>query len=138
MNMSANAGGRSTKCYALDERGLEHTDSSPLRLCVTSGDLEKYPRSVVTVVLSKKSGVGGKSEVLVKRHYTMVQKHSFGRRIASSGSDEKKPLVTFNQSQHFVELGFFKEPKRYYFKPIPGSPELAQSQKLQSDKLDTM
>lgn len=137
--VSAEAAGRTSRCFRVDERGKEFLDQSPYVLCLTSSDLEKYPKAVVTVTLSKEGEAGGRPQILAKRHYSMVKKNAYGRRM--NGSQVKRAMLVFNPQQDIVEVGFVaKEAKRFYFKPITPMENLkdqAPRQKLQLGKLDT-
>lgn len=128
--LSLDAGERMVKRYRIDERSVSQLEQSPYLLTVTSGDLVKYPRSVVTFVVSTERGRSPSSiipndPVSAKRHYSMMSKDEFGH----AGT----PQVIFDREAGTVFIGFVggKEGKKYFFKELPPVPEIAQHQMRQ-------
>ncbi len=128
--LSLDAGQRIVKQYRIGEQP-NRVEQSPYILTLTSGDLNKYPRSVVTVTLSTERGRSISSiapgqtpapeRLSAKRHYTMMTDDQFGH----AGT----PEVIFDREAGTVFIGFIggKEGKTYFFKEISSvRPEVAQ------------
>lgn len=118
---SVRASERESTCYKVDDRGPEFLDQSRYILCVFAGDLEKYPKSVVTVVLREtefsedsERGPAGSvhSKLFFKRHYTRIDRNKYGRK-----RDRSHPKLIFDPASRTVFIGFWgKEGKRCYYK----------------------
>lgn len=130
---------RETTCYRLNEQSLQLVDESPYVLCLTSSDLNQYPKSVVTVTFFKEEPGATQAKILARRHYTQVREGEFGSR--KSGS--KRAMVVFRPTERVVTLGFLAKnwPKSFFYKEIRRvigqAAERLGRQKLELGRLDT-
>ena len=143
--------GREETCYALHPTSSDFELSEAVyQLCLKSHDLKVYPKSVVTITLQSightersvsqvllKDKKRSENTALVKRHYSMLGKGTFGSR-----SNPDKPMVIFQGEK--VYLGFIKTNEKYFYykEMILGAPkkqaflkEATLHQKHQSDIL---
>jgi hypothetical protein len=104
-------------------------NSTPQVLCLTSSDLERYPRAVVTVTFMKEESATTKPRLLAKRHYFRTADGEYGRKLNAG-----KPLVVFNEDEKTVFLGFAgASGKTFYYKPID---DITLLGRVQSHTLD--
>ena len=127
---------RTAHCFRVDERGAEYVRSSPLVLCVTAADLKRFPKSIVTITLTKYPDDGGTPVRLATRHYKMVRHGEFGRRVSRT---QKRAFVSFNESQGTVELAFISKTakNKFHYRPIELQQGQLQRQKLELGRLDS-
>ena len=104
----AQAGGRESKCYVLTDLESPGGESAggQLVLCVTSANLERFPRSVVTFTVKQPGGrrlpaSDGRGHVIARRHFLAMGDGEYGHPGRSS-----KPQVIFDEDRHTVYLGF--------------------------------
>lgn len=134
---------RTNKYYRIAE-SREALESSPYVLTITSGDLNRFPKSVVTISVTTEHGrepnallVAEKqvpSEVFGRRHYVRLGDHEFGRRGTPVSAH-----VKFDVEAGTVFVPFIgKVGTTYFYKPLTSmSASLAQRQMPRLDRSET-
>ncbi|MBI3542596.1 MAG: hypothetical protein HY075_04905 [Deltaproteobacteria bacterium] len=127
LSLPAVASERITKTFKINEKGAAYVESSPYLLTLTSSDLKKYPKSVVTFVLRTilgrmPSAIAPADKQVVrlfaKRHYRMLGDNKFGR----AGDAQ----VIFNRKAGTVFVGFVGETgKTFFYKEVENEKPIA-------------
>lgn len=124
---------RQTRYFELEEASGTADRPTSFVMTMTSSDLKRYPRAVVTFEVREKAGrapssispaatgapgseVAPPASAHVRRHYTKIEDDQFGRL--------GEPQVVFDRKEHTVYLGFIgKEGRLFKFKEVerPGA-----------------
>lgn len=130
VGVSAQASERQTRYFKIAEGGPRKVEQSPYVLTMTSSDLNRFPKAVVTFQLKTEStrvpgsvspADTGPSFLHVRRHYRQIVMGTFGH--------DGEAAVVFHEKSHTVFLGFVgKEGKTFYYKEF--KPELDSAVRL--------
>jgi hypothetical protein len=126
---------RQTRTFRIAEKNTVSLDTSPYVLTMTSSDLARYPKAVVTFQVSTESSRSpsavAPAETLperlrVRRYYTRLSQDEFGR--------DGESQVIFNRDAHTVYLGFIgKSGRKYFYKELS-----SESKPLEATRVGTL